>query len=165
MWIENDKNPTVIRWQHHSTISNLVSNLIDKIFDEHEAQIKAKDEEIEVSRAQRDGAIAVVQDHRAYTAKKCLEIKQRDEEIERLNCRVYHAESYINDLHNHPKDKKFYDAKARSIVAMLFWEWRKHKRMYELTKFGSYLAVTHLNNATLSKRIFQKAYKMLKDNK
>lgn len=56
-------------------------------------------------------------------------------------------------------------SKARSIVAMLFWEWRKHKRMYELTKFGSYLAITHLNNATLSKLIFQQAYKMLKDKK
>jgi len=46
MWIENDKNPTIIRWQHHSTISGLVSNLIDKIFDEHEAQLKAKDKRI-----------------------------------------------------------------------------------------------------------------------
>ena len=47
MWIENDKNPTVIRWQHHSTIRNLVSNLIDKIFDEHEAEIKSLRDEIE----------------------------------------------------------------------------------------------------------------------
>ena len=61
--------------------------------------------------------------------------------------------------------RKFLDRKARSIVAMLFWEWRKHKRMYELTKFVSYLAITHLNNATLSKLIFQQAYKMLKDTK
>ena len=40
-------------------------------------------------------------------------MKAKDEEIERLNCRAYHAEGYINDLHNHQKDKKFYDAKAR----------------------------------------------------
>ena len=45
-----------------------------------------------------------------------LEMKAKDEEIERLNCRAYHAEGYISDLHNHPKDKKFYDAKARSVV-------------------------------------------------
>lgn len=93
------------------------------------------------------------------------QMKAKDEEIERLNCRAYHAEGYINDLHNNPKDKKFYYAKARSIVAMLFWEWRKHQRMYELSKFGSYLAVTHLNNATLSKLIFKQAYTMLKDTK
>ena len=55
-------------------------------------------------------------------------IKAKDKEIERLNCRAYHAEGYISDLHNHPKDKKFYDAKARSIVAMLFWEWKKSQR-------------------------------------
>ena len=33
-------------------------------------------------------------------------MKAKDEEIDRLNCRVYHAEGYINDLHNHPKDNK-----------------------------------------------------------
>ena len=68
------------------------SELINKIYNDHEAQLKAK-----------------------------------DEEIERLNCRAYHAEGYISDLHNCPKNKKFYDAKARSIVAMLFWEWRRLK--------------------------------------
>ena len=105
-------------------------DVIDQIYNDHEAQLKAK-----------------------------------DELIKDLECRAYHAEGYINDLHNNPKDKKFYDKKARSIVAMLFWEWKKHKRMYGLSKFGSYLAVTHLNNATLSKLIFQQAYKMLKDTK
>ena len=116
----------------HQNYIHLLSlhKIIDDIFDEHEAQLKAK-----------------------------------NEKIKDLGCRLYHAEGYISDLHNNLKDKKFYDKKARSIVAMLFWEWRKHKRMYELTKFVSYLAVIHWNNATLSKLIFQKAYKMLKDNK
>ena len=63
---------------------NNIDDFLNKIYDDFEQKIKAKDKEIEVLRAQRDGAIAVVQDHRAYTAKKCLEIKQRDEEIERL---------------------------------------------------------------------------------
>lgn len=53
------------------------------------------------------------------------QIKAKDEEIKVLECRAYHAEGYISDLHNNPKDKKFYDKKARSIVAMLFWEWRR----------------------------------------
>ena len=55
-----------------------MSKLINQIFDEHEAQLKAK-----------------------------------DEEIKGLWCRIYHAEGYISDLHNNPKDKKFYDKKAR----------------------------------------------------
>ena len=82
------------------------------------------------------------------------QLKQIKEEIERLNCRVYHAEGYINDLHNHPNDKKFYDAKARRIVAMLFWNYKRNLFAFDV-------------EATVvveSKRIFEKAYKMLKDN-
>ena len=84
-----------------------------------------------------------------------LEMKAKDEEIDRLKCRAYHAEGYISDLHNHPKDKKFYDAKARSIVAMLFWNYKRNLFAFDV-------------EATVvveSKRIFEKAYKMLKDNK
>lgn len=47
MWIENHKNPVVIKWQHHKTIRDLVEKLIHKIFDDFDAQLKAKDEEIE----------------------------------------------------------------------------------------------------------------------
>ena len=82
-------------------------------------------------------------------------LKAKDKEIERLNCRAYHAEGYISDLHNNPKDKKFYDAKARSIVAMLFWNYKRNLFAFDV-------------EATVvveSKRIFEKAYKMLKDNK
>ena len=71
---------------------------------------------------------------------------------------------YIKKISNYRYNKERH-SKARSIVAMLFWEWKKHKRMYELTKFGSYLAITHLNNAALTKIILDKAYKMLKDIK
>ena len=82
------------------------------------------------------------------------QLKAKDEKIEVLNI----SSIGLHDLYID------YKKLSRSIVAMLFWEWRKHKRMYGLSKFGSYLAVTHLNNATLSKLIFQQAYKMLKDN-
>ena len=94
-----------------------VLEIVNVIFDEHEAQLKAK-----------------------------------DEEIKGLGCRAYHAEGYISDLHNNPKDKKFYDKKARSIVAMLFWEWRKWKR---------WVGKTH---ADVHRVVFEKAYAMLKDN-
>ena len=41
MWLENNKNPSVIKWQHHITIRDLVEKLIDQIFSDHEAQLKA----------------------------------------------------------------------------------------------------------------------------
>lgn len=54
------------------------------------------------------------------------QLKAKDESIKELNCRVYHAEGYISDLHNeYPKHKKFLNTKARSIVAMLFWNYRR----------------------------------------
>ena len=34
------------------------------------------------------------------------QLKAKDEEIERLNCRAYHAEGYINDLHNNSKEQQ-----------------------------------------------------------
>lgn len=110
-------------------MANSIEDMLEEIFDDHEAEIKAKDEEIERLKADKECAKDVINWHE----KECKQ--------------------YI----------KLHHTKARSIVAMLFWEWRKHKRMYELSKFGSYLAITHLNNATLSKLIFQQAYKMLKE--
>ena len=92
------------------------------------------------------------------------QLKAKDEEIERLNCRAYHAEGYINDLHNHPKDKKFYDAKARKIVAMLFWEWKKRKRLYIANGHRSGNAGWGLYEQTnLMEVMFKQAYKTLKD--
>ena len=120
--------------------------VIDQIFDEHEAQLKAKDEEIKELGE-------IVQQYLIPSKNYDAIIKAKDEEIVRLKLELFRS------------SPKIANKKTRSIVAMLFWEWRKHKRMYELTKFGSYLAITHLNNATLSKLIFQQAYKMLKDTK
>ena len=98
---------------------------LEKLLDEHEAQLKAK-----------------------------------DEEINGLGCRIYHAEGYISDLHNNPKDKKFYYKKARSIVAMLFWRAKKDKRLAdEENKYFTYDMALH------SFILFKQAYKMLKDNK
>lgn len=65
MWIENNKNPSTIKWQHHKTIRDLHEKLIDKIYDDNEVLLKVKD---------------------TY--------------IKELESRVYHAEEYINDLHN-----------------------------------------------------------------
>ena len=40
MWLENHKNPVVIKWQHHKTIRDLVEKLIDKIYDDFEEELK-----------------------------------------------------------------------------------------------------------------------------
>ena len=83
-----------------------------------EAQLKAKESDLE-----RQDMIIKCLSMDLDSKEKLL--KAKDEEIKVLECRAYHAEGYISDLHNNPKDKKFYDKKARSIVAMLFWEWRR----------------------------------------
>ena len=113
------------RWE-----PDILVEVINEIFNDHEAQLKAK-----------------------------------DEEIKELECRTYHAEGCISDLHNSPKVKKFYDKKARSIVAMLFWEWKKSIRESGDNTFyndefddGNYWFV----NA--KEQSFKQAYKILKDN-
>ena len=85
-----------------------------------EAQLKAKENDLE-----RQDMIIKCLSMDLDSKEKLL--KAKDEEIKVLECRAYHAEGYISDLHNNPKDKKFYDKKARSIVAMLFWEGRRLK--------------------------------------
>ena len=111
----------------------LALELVDKIYDEHEAQLKAK-----------------------------------DEEIERLNCRAYHAEGYISDLHNHPNDKKFLDRKARSIVAMLFWKAKRQKKVFQkyYEEYGRNHSLTQNYRGMYEQAImdFRKSHKMLKDN-
>ena len=87
------------------------------------------------------------------------QLKAKDEEIKGLGCRVYHAEGYINDLHNNPKDKKFYDKKARSIVAMLFWEWKKQCKNCEQYNNHAFAREQKRSEAYYC---FQKAYAMLK---
>ena len=94
------------------------------------------------------------------------QLKAKDELIKDLECRAYHAEGYINDLHNNPKDKKLYDKKARSIVAMLFWEWKKRNRLYIENKYRNPSANLALyKQASLMQETFQEAYKILKDTK
>ena len=78
---------------------DFVENIIDQIYDDHETQLKAKESDLE----RQDMII------------KCLNIdldnkekllKAKDEEIKVLECRAYHAEGYINDLHNNSKEQQ-----------------------------------------------------------
>lgn len=105
--------------------ANKVDDFIRKIFDEHEAQLKAKDEEIEGIK--RDlTAFSMILDEPA-------------------------------------------DTKARSIVAMLFWEWKKHKqtlrekRDEENNETPSRDSLAWFWIVAQSEILFKKAYAMLKD--
>ena len=82
------------------------------------------------------------------------QLKQRDDEIERLkHKRIVQICGF---------DKRS-DNTSRSIVAMLFWEWRKDKRIYEnANRFTKNIAELYVDCSELS---FRKAYKMLKDIK
>ena len=138
-----------------------VLEIVNVIFDEHEAQLKAKESDLE----------------RQYMIIKCLSmdldskeklLKAKDEEIKVLECRAYHAEGYISDLHNNPKDKKFYDKKARSIVAMLFWKAKRQKKVFQkyYEEYGRNNSLTQNYRGMYEQAImdFNKSRKMLKDN-
>ena len=89
------------------------------------------------------------------------QLEAKDERIKELEIRAYHAEGYISDMHNeYPKHKNFINRKARSIVAMLFWEWRKAKQFT-----NSSLSQYDKGSTEGMKYSFWKAYKMLKDTK
>lgn len=143
--------------------------LIDQIYNDYETAIeilmKANEEEISRHFNELKAKDKITQDIKeAYELKSIAydllldAIKLKDEEIKMLECRAYHAEGYINDLHNNPKDKKFYDKKARSIVAMLFGEWRKYNSNFK-NEENSFIQ----GRASKTKELFYKAHKMLKE--
>jgi len=69
---------------------NSIDDLTDEIFDEHEAQLKKL----------KNGNLEETELFNKI-------IKSKDERIKELECRAYHAERYINDLHNNiNKEKK-----------------------------------------------------------
>lgn len=125
---------SVIVNKDHIKSLEKADDVIDQIFNDHEAQLKAKDELIKV-----------------------------------LECRAYHAEGYINDLHNNPKDKKFYDKKARSIVAMLFWKMKRQKKVFQkyYEAYGRNNSLTNCYRGMFEQALmdFNKSRKMLKDTK
>ena len=58
---------------------------------------------------------------------------------------------------------KIGESKSRSIVAMLFWEWKKDERVYKnANKYTKNIAELYCNCSAYS---FQKAYAMIKEIK
>ena len=93
------------------------------------------------------------------------QLKAKDEEIERLkaDCEV-RLDTWRSKIWNMPYYAE--TKKARSIVAMLFWEWKKQNRLYIENKYRNPSANLALyKQASLMQETFQEAYKILKDTK
>ena len=169
--------------------SNDVKILIHKIFDDHEAQLKAKDEGIkrlnnlyadtikdlgdalmEIDRLEADScsnriANTVEEYISRIPSRGELEIRFKSdypygfkmkEMPKHIRERTEHGENYANALIKmmieRMIDRTKEINKARSIVAMLFWNYKHNLFAFDV-------------EATViveSKRIFEKAYKMLK---
>ena len=106
----------------HQNYIHLLSlhKIIDDIFDEHEAQIKAKDEEIEKLKSALSKTI---------------------------------SKDIVGGF-------KLGDRKSRSIVAMLFWEWKKQCKNCKQYNDHTFAREQKRSEAYYC---FKKAYAMLKD--
>ena len=152
-----------------------LENLVDQVYGDHEAQL----EEVKF-------AITVLNKNLELNSEL---LKAKDEKIQKLNdayanvvCDFEGAVMEIERLKTRPKinfkdlSKDMWAVtreirhvkheKARSIVAMLFWEWKKRNRLYIENKYRNPSANLALyKQANLMQEVFQEAYKILKDTK
>ena len=158
MTLEEAKSKASIRIQLFDAKG--ANKVIDQIFNDHETQLKLASD--------------------VYSTDKMhmyQEIKAKDEEIERLKDQLssVHNIMYRNgysdaidcyDTFGNFNTRHKPNAKARSIVAMLFWEWKKRNRLYIENKYRNPSANLALyKQANLMQEVFQEAYKMIKDTK
>ena len=130
MLTREEAHTSISRHRDGKFDANDVGKLIHQIYNEFEAQLIVKDEEIKKLKAERDHF------HNKYIA----------------------IGVYISD---YIKDKK-----ARSIVAMLFWEWRKAETRYQTeckTKRDNRQLSLLSISSSKSEVLFKQAYKILKD--
>ena len=187
------ENATQNLWKAHCNFYNprkAMNIVIEQIYNDHEAQLKAKDEEIakyqmaidkQSKRAEalkqlsldKDNEIATAKmrhklEHDRYLITEAI-IKEKDEEIERLKAQLssVHNLMYRNgysdaidcyDTFGKFNTKHKPNAKSRSIVAMLFWEWRKYNSNFK-NEENSFIQ----GRASKTKELFYKAHKMLKE--
>ena len=139
-------------------IETNLSNLIGEIFNDHEAQLKAKDEEIERLTAKLtlcdDAYSKVANDFESAV----MEIERLKEALEVLTV-MCELGIKTQDKYSKIIQKMKVLNKARSIVAMLFWEWRKYNSNFK-NEENSFIQ----GRASKTKKLFYKAHKMLKDN-
>ena len=153
------KKAQIIDFQGGYTIA-----LVTEIFNDHEAQIIEFNKVVEETHFQNE------QEYKA-------QLKAKDEEIERLKDQLssVHNIMYRNgysdaidcyDTFGNFNTRHKPNAKARKIVAMLFWEWKKRDRIYIENKYRNPSANLALyKQASLMQETFQEAYKILKDTK
>lgn len=58
-----------------------------------------------------------------------------------------------------------FNPKARSIVAMLFWEWKKAEREAKIERYDDWENGVSFGEDKKAEELFKKAYAMLKDSK
>lgn len=140
---------------------NYVYNNIDKLSDSYEAQLKAKDTAIELLESMCNLGLETQNKYSRI-------VKAKDEEIEKL--KAYYEErldTWRSKIWNIPYYAE--TKKARSIVAMLFWEKRYKKRVFEtwVKKHIDMPIGTSFRKGMVdeAEAIFERAYKMLKEIK
>jgi len=101
------------------------------------------------------GAFVLIQD--VYIRILEEQLNAKDEEIEKLKKERNHFHDKYIEVGQSILDWAT-DKKARSIVAMLFWEWRKAKENYNALYQYDKGIVEGMRYS------FQKAYEMIKDN-
>ena len=130
------------RYYFDGYYSDCIDDFLTNIYNDHEAQLKAKDEEIE----RLEDQLSSVHN-----------IMYRNGYSDAIDC--YDTFGNFNTRHKP-------NAKARSIVAMLFWEWKRRNRLYIENKYRNPSANLALyKQANLMQEVFQEAYKILKDTK
>lgn len=141
--------------------------------DFYEAQIKAKDEKIERLTIR----LKLIKEWSDVNEKIILE---KDEEIERLTTKLTLCddayskvandfESAVMEIERLKSDvyhmsyviKEWQGIKARSIVAMLFWDMKEYDRYSKVNNVQDY--VSNKNKFYALESVFKKAYAILKD--
>ena len=128
------------------------NKVIDQIYNDHEAQLKAKDEEIKELGE-------IIQQYLIPSKNYDAIIKAKDEEIDRLKWKTQILEVLVDNTKDIIEAQtRMCRTKARSIVAMLFWEWRKSEARIYATNIK-----WNTGRAFQSQILFEAAYKILKE--
>jgi len=164
------KIATEVHWLEQTDYENGMK-LFNQIFDEHEAQLKAKENDLE----RQDMIIKCLSmdlDSKEWSNVNEKIIKAKDKEIDRLkkeceydqrNAAMSQEESVFL-LDELKKERK----KARSIVAMLFWKMKRQKKVFQkyYEAYGHNNSLTNCYRGMFEQALmdFNKSRKMLKDS-
>lgn len=129
-----------------------VIEILEILFTDHEAQLKAKDEEIKELGE-------IIQQYLIPSKNYDAIIKAKDDEIERLKGKTQILEVLVDNTKDIIEAQtRMCRTKARSIVAMLFWEWRNSEARIYATNIK-----WNTGRAFQSQILFEAAYKILKE--